>query len=60
MAWLPFAGLALLVVFLFARRRRAQLEIGRSEPISTLHLAMSRKRTAKVRAALEAATSDLR
>jgi hypothetical protein len=61
MAWLLLlGGFAFIIVLRLARRRRAQFTVRPSEPISTIHLEMSKKQTAKVRAALDAATSALR
>lgn len=60
MAWLLLAGLVFLVVRRLARRRRMPFLILPSESISTIHVEMSKKQTAKTKAALEAATAALR
>jgi len=60
MVWLLLAGIALVVVFRFARRRRTLFTVLPSMSISTIHVEMARKHTAKTRAALEAATEALR
>jgi hypothetical protein len=59
MAWLLLVGIAFVVVFRFARRRRTLFTVLPSESISTIHVEMTRKHTAKTRAALEAATAAL-
>ena len=60
MAWLLLAGIAFVVVLRFARRRRTLFTVLPSESISTIHVELSKRRTAKKRAALEAATDALR
>jgi hypothetical protein len=60
MTWLLLVGVAFVVVFRLARRRRALFTVSPSESISTLHVDLTRKRTAKTRAALDAATAALR
>jgi hypothetical protein len=60
MGWLLLAAVGFALVFRLARRRRSLFVVSPSESISTLHVAMSRKQTAKTRAALEAATGALR
>jgi hypothetical protein len=60
MAWLLLAGLCVVVVLRFARRRRALFTVLPSESISTFNLQMSKRQTAKTRAALDAATATLR
>jgi hypothetical protein len=60
MLWLLLAGVAGLVVLRIARRRRSQVTIAPSEAISTINVAMSKRNSAQIRAALKAATSALR
>ena len=60
MAWLLLAGIAFVVVLRFARRRRTLFTVLPSESISTIHVELSKRQTAKKRAALEAATDALR
>lgn len=60
MAWLLLAGLAVAVVLRFARRRSAMVKVSPTASISTLHVGMSRRQSAKTKAALEAATGALR
>jgi hypothetical protein len=59
MTWL-LAGIAFVVVLRFARRRRTLFTVLPSESISTIHVELSKRQTAKKRAALEAATDALR
>ena len=60
MAWLLLAGIAFVVVLRFARRRRTLFTVLPSESISTIHVELSNRQTAKKRAAPEAATEELR
>ena len=60
MAWLLLVGIAFVVVLRFARRRRTLFTVLPSESISTIHVELSKRQTAKKRAALEAATEALR
>ena len=60
MAWVLLAGLAFALVFRLARRRRELFTVSPFESISTIHVEMTKKQTAKKRAALEAATAALR
>jgi len=57
--WLLLAGLAFFFVLRLARRRRTLFTVLPSESISTIHVEMTRKHTAKKRAALAAATATL-
>ncbi len=41
-------------------RRRERFTVGPSEPISTMHMSMARKRTSKTKDALDAASAVLR
>jgi hypothetical protein len=60
MAWLLLGGLALVVVLRFARRRRKFSNVGPSQSLGPLNVALSKRQTAKKRAALDAATAALR
>ena len=60
MAWLALAALAIVLVLRFSRRRRTLFTVLPFESISTIHLEMSKRQTAKKRAALDAATAALR
>ena len=60
MAWLLLVGIAFVVVLRFVRRRRTLFTVLPSESISTIHVELSKRQTAKKRAALEAATDALR
>lgn len=60
MIWLLLTGVALVVVLRLARRRHTVLTVLPSDSISTIHVAMTRKHTAKTKAALDAATKALR
>jgi hypothetical protein len=60
MAWLLLAGIAFVLVLLFARRRRRLFIVSPSDVISTAHVEMWRRQSAKKRAALAAATAALR
>lgn len=60
MAWALLAGVAFVLVLRFARRRRKLFTVLPSESISTIHLEMTKKQSAKTRAALDAATAALR
>jgi hypothetical protein len=62
MAWLMLVGLIVIFVFAhrFARHRRSLFTMLPSESISTFHVEISRRQTAKTRAALDAATASLR
>ncbi len=59
MMWL-LAALASGFALRFGRRRRVLFTVLPSESISTIHVQMSKRQTAKTRAALEAATATLR
>jgi hypothetical protein len=59
MAWLPVAGLAFFILFRLVRRRRKVYMALPSQPFSTIRVQVSKKHTAKTRAALEAASSTL-
>jgi hypothetical protein len=48
------------VLFWLGRRRRELVEVLPSEPISPMHLELSKKRTGETKAALAAATELLR
>jgi hypothetical protein len=58
--WLLLAALAVVLVLAAARRRRTLFTLLPSESISTIHVELSKKHTAKTRAALDAATAALR
>jgi hypothetical protein len=58
--WVLLAVVALVILVLFARRRRALFTVSPSDAISTMHLEMTKRQTAKKRAALDAATASLR
>jgi len=60
MAWLLLAGVAFALVLRFARRRRTLFTVLPSGSVSTIPLEMSKRQTAKTRAALDAATAALR
>jgi hypothetical protein len=60
MMWLLLAGVALVFVLRLARRRHTLFTVLPSDSISTIHVAMTRKHTAKTKAALDAATEALR
>ncbi len=61
MLWVIVAVLlTTLVVPRLARRQRDVVTVTTSEPISTMHLSLSRKRTEEEKAALQAATKLLR
>ncbi len=60
MMWLLLAALASALALRFARRRRTLFTVLPSESISTIHVSMSNKQTARTRAALAAATAALR
>ncbi|HEX9289222.1 MAG TPA: hypothetical protein VF904_06860 [Anaeromyxobacteraceae bacterium] len=60
MAWVLVAGVVLAFVLRFARRRRSVFTVLPSDSVSTMPLAMSKRQTAKTRAALDAATAALR
>jgi hypothetical protein len=60
MAWVVLAVVVLASAVVFARRRRRIVMLPASETISTMHMELSKRRTAKTRAALEAATLELR
>ncbi len=60
MMWFLLAAVALAFVVRFARRRHRPLAVSRSHPVSTLHVALSRKHSSNKKAALAAASSTLR
>jgi hypothetical protein len=60
MGWLLLALLVFAVTVPLARRRRMLFTVSPSESISTMHLELSKRQTAKTRAALDAATAALR
>jgi hypothetical protein len=60
MGWLLLALLVFAVTVRLARRRRMLFTVSPSESISTMHLELSKRQTAKTRAALDAATAALR
>jgi hypothetical protein len=60
MAWVLLGGVAFALVLRLVRRRRTLFTVLPSESISTIHVEMSKKHSAKTRAALDAATSALR
>jgi hypothetical protein len=60
MKWLLLAGVSLAFALRLARRRRTLVTVLPSDSISTIHVAMTRKHTARTKAALEAATEALR
>jgi hypothetical protein len=60
MVWALLAVLAFVFVLRLARRRRTLFTVLPSESISTIHFELSRRQTAKTRAALDAATAALR
>ncbi len=61
MVWVLVALLvAVLVVSRIARRHRESFPVSASEPISTMHLEMAKKRTGETKAALAAANKILR
>jgi hypothetical protein len=60
MLWLLLAGVTLVFVLRLARRRHTLFTVLPSDSISTIHMAMARKHTAKAKAALDAATEALR
>jgi hypothetical protein len=60
MMWLVLFVCAFVVVLRLARRRRALSVVDRSQPMSTIHGGMSKRQSAKTRAALDAATACLR
>jgi hypothetical protein len=60
MVWLVASALVVLFAVPLARRRRKLFVVLPSEPISTMHTAMSRKRTQRTRSAIQAANEILR
>jgi hypothetical protein len=60
MMWLLIAAVALVLVLRLVRRRRTLFTVLPSDSISTIHVEMTRKHTAKTKAALESATESLR
>ena len=60
MIWLATSALVLLVAVPLARRRRELFVVLPSETISTMHTAMSRKRTERTKFAIQAANEILR
>ncbi len=60
MKWFLLAGLILAIAARLARHRQRRFTVSRSDPVSTLHMDMSKKQSKKTRAALDAASSDLR
>ena len=60
MTWLLLGGAAFALSIHLAKRRRRLIAVLRSDAMSMTHGEMSRKQSAKVRAALDAATSVLR
>jgi hypothetical protein len=60
MSSILLAGVVFAFVLRFAKRRRARFTVLPSESISTIHLEMSKRQTAKTRAALDAASAALR
>jgi hypothetical protein len=59
MKWLLLAVVVLAFAVRFARRR-GRFAVSPSDPVSTLHLDMSRKQSKETKAALDAASSTLR
>jgi hypothetical protein len=59
MMWLLLAVVVLAFAIRFARRHR-RFAVSPSDPVSTLHLDMSRKQSRETKAALDAASSTLR
>ena len=60
MTWFLLAAVALALVVRFARHRHRRFVVSHSQPISTLHVNLSRKQSIKTKAALDAASSTLR
>lgn len=60
MTYFVLAAVVAAFGFGFARRRKGRVEVAPGDPVSTLHLDMSKKQTKRTRAALDAATSTLR
>jgi hypothetical protein len=61
MLWALVGSLVSAFVLLrLGRRRRELIEVSPSEPISPMHLELSKKRTGETKAALDAATELLR
>jgi hypothetical protein len=60
MVWMLFGAVVFVLVIRLARRRRRLFTVSSSDSISTIHLEMTKKQTAKTRAALDAATAALR
>lgn len=61
MTWVLLGVVAAgFVLSRFARRRRELFTVSPSEPISTLHMGTTRKRSDKTKAALDAASQVLR
>jgi hypothetical protein len=60
MVWVLLAAVAFAIVLRFARRRRTLFSVVPSESISTIHVELSKRQTARTRAALDAATAALR
>ena len=60
MTWWVLGSVVLAFVLRFARRRRAPFMVLPSQSVSTVHVGLSRRQTAKTRAALAAATAALR
>jgi hypothetical protein len=60
MVWLLLAGLLVVGLLCIPRRRRPLFTVLPAESISTAHLQLWRKHTARKKAALDAATAVLR
>lgn len=60
MKWLLLAVVVLAFAVRFARNRHRRFAVSPSDPVSTLHLDMSRKQSRETKAALDAASSTLR
>ncbi len=61
MLWVLVAvSISGVVLLLLGRRRRELIDVVASEPISPIHLELSKKRTGDTKAALDAATELLR
>ncbi len=60
MTWFLLAAVTLAFAVRFARHRHRRFAVSPSDPVSTLHVGLSRKHSSKTKAALAAASSTLR
>jgi len=60
MIWFLLGGAMLAIAVRLLRRRRALFPVLPSEPVSTMHLELSKRQSARTRQALDVATQALR